>query len=328
MEQYYIIPKTTIDDIEDSIQRKRGSEAPIEPSEMPLAIDTIPSSVDGTDVPVGGIYLTKPDSNGNPTEAYIIGYAPVVNYTWTNILGGAYFPYLRKVEFINTSNIISIENWAFQNCSSLTTISLPDSVTSIGTEAFRSCSSLTTISLPDSLTSIGSSAFQNCASLTSISLPDSLTSIGGWAFQYCTSLTTIKLPNSLTSIGSAAFGYCTSLTTIKLPNSLTSIGSAAFGGCTSLTTIKLPNSLTSIGSAAFGGCSSLENVTIENGFNCNNLNISPSTRYSVETMVSWFEALADRTGQAPFTLTIGSTNLNKLTAEQKAIATNKNWTLA
>ena len=305
MEQYYIIPKTTIDDIEDSIQRKRGSEAPIEPSEMPLAIDTIPSSVDGTDVPVGGIYLTKPDSNGNPTEAYIIGYAPVVNYTWTNILGGAYFPYLRKVEFINTSNIISIENWAFQNCSSLTTISLPDSVTSIGTEAFRSCSSLTTISLPDSLTSIGSSAFQNCASLTSISLPDSLTSIGGWAFQYCTSLTTIKLPNSLTSIGSAAFGYCTSLTTIKLPNSLTSIGSAAFGGC-----------------------SSLENVTIENGFNCNNLNISPSTRYSVETMVSWFEALADRTGQAPFTLTIGSTNLNKLTAEQKAIATNKNWTLA
>ena len=282
MEQYYIIPKTTIDDIEDSIQRKRGSEAPIEPSEMPLAIDTIPSSVDGTDVPVGGIYLTKPDSNGNPTEAYIIGYAPVVNYTWTNILGGAYFPYLRKVEFINTSNIISIENWAFQNCSSLTTISLPDSVTSIGTEAFRSCSSLTTISLPDSLTSIGGSAFQNCASLTSISLPDSLTSIGGWAFQYCTSLTTIKLPNSLTSIGSAAFG----------------------------------------------GCSSLENVTIENGFNCNNLNISPSTRYSVETMVSWFEALADRTGQAPFTLTIGSTNLNKLTAEQKAIATNKNWTLA
>lgn len=82
MENYYIIPKTTIDDIEDSIQRKRGSEAPIEPSEMPLAIDTIPSSVDGTDVPVGGIYLTKPDSNGNPTEAYIIGYAPVVNYTW------------------------------------------------------------------------------------------------------------------------------------------------------------------------------------------------------------------------------------------------------
>ena len=236
MEQYYIIPKTTIDDIEESIQRKRGSEAPIEPSEMPLAIDTIPSSVDGTDVPVGGIYLTKPDSNGNPTEAYIIGYAPVVNYTWINMLGVTYFPYLRKVEFINTSNIISIANSAFQNCTSLTTISLPDSVTSIG-----------------------GNAFYNCSSLTSINLPGSVTSIGG---------------------------------------------------------------------SVFAACRSLENVTIENGFNCNNLDLSPSTRYSVETMVSWFEALADRTGQPSFTLTIGATNLNKLTAEQKAIATNKNWTLA
>ena len=259
MEQYYIIPKTTIDDIEESIQRKRGSEAPIEPSEMPLAIDTIPSSVDGTDVPVGGIYLTKPDSNGNPTEAYIIGYAPVGNYTWGNMLGHSYFPYLRKVEFINTSNIISFGDSVFYNCSSLTSISLPDSLTSIGGSTFVGCSSLTSISLPDSLTSIGVWVFRDCSSLTSISLPDSLTSIGGNAFQ---------------------------------------------------------------------NCSSLENVTIENGFNCNNLNLSSSTRYSVETMVSWFEALADRTGQAPFTLTIGSTNLKKLTTEQKAIATNKNWTLA
>ena len=213
MENYYIIPKTTIDDIEDSIQRKRGSDAPIEPSEMPLAIDTIPSSVDGTDVPVGGIYLTKPDSNGNPTEAYIIGYAPVVNYTWGDMLRAIYFPYLRKVEFINTSNIISIGSYAFNNCNSLTSINLPDSLTGIGANVFN-------------------------------------------------------------------------------------------------------------------GCSSLENVTIENGFNCNNLNLSASTRYSVETMVSWFNALADRTGQTSFKLTIGTTNLNKLTAEQKAIATNKNWTLA
>lgn len=259
MEQYYIIPKTTIDDIEDSIQRKRGSEAPIEPSEMPLAIDTIPSSVDGTDVPVGGIYLTKPDSNGNPTEAYIIGYAPVANYTWTDRLKGTYFPYLRKVEFINTSNIISIGGWAFQNCSSLTTIILPNS----------------------------------------------LRTISGFAFQGCTSLTTINLPDGLTTIEDSAFNMCSALTTINFPNSLASIHNVAFINCVSL-----------------------KNITIENGFNCNNLNISSSTRYSVETMVSWFEALADRTGQTSFKLTIGSINLNKLTAEQKAIATNKNWTLA
>ena len=281
MEQYYIIPKTTIDDIEDSIQRKRGSEAPIEPSEMPLAIDTIPSSVDGTDLPVGGIYLTKPDSNGNPTEAYIIGYAPVVNYTWTDMLSADYFPYLRKIEFINT-NIIGISEVGFRNCRSLTTINLPDSLASIGPNAFNSCSSLPTINLPDSLASIGKAAFYGCSSLATINLPDSLASIEDYAFSSCGSLTTINLPDSVASIG--------------------------------------PN--------AFYACSSLENVTIENGFNCNNLNLSVSTRYSVETMVSWFEALADRTGQTSFKLTIGSTNLNKLTAEQKAIATNKNWTLA
>lgn len=259
MEQYYIIPKNTIDDIEDSIQRKRGSDAPIEPSEMPLAIDTIPSSVDGTDVPVGGIYLTKPDSNGNPTEANIIGYAPVVNYTWTSMIGFIYFPYLRKIEFINTNNIINI----------------------------------------------GSNAFESCSSLTSINLPSSLKSIASYAFRYCSSLTSINLPDSLTSIGDDAFR-----------------------GCSLLTTINLPDSLTSIKGDAFRDCISLENVTFENGFNCNNLNLSASTRYSVETMISWFNALADRTGQSSFTLTMGTTNLGKLTAEQKAIATNKNWTLA
>ena len=274
MEQYYIIPKNTIDDIENSIQRKRGSDAPIEPSEMPLAIDTIPSSVDGTDVPVGGIYLTKPDGNGNPTEAYIIGYAPVVNYTWGDMLGYNYFPYLKKIEFINTDNIIHIRESAFQNCSSLTTINLPNSLTSIWNNTFLGCSSLTTI----------------------------------------------NLPNSLTSIEPRAFFGCSSLTTINLPNSLTSINSYAFQNCSSLTTINLPNSLTSIWDNTFQGCSSLENVTIGTGFNCNNLNLSASTHYSVETMVSWFNALADRTGQTPYTLTIGTTNLNKLTAEQKAIA--------
>jgi hypothetical protein len=78
----------------------------------------------------------------------------------------------------------------------------------------------------------------------------------------------------------------------------------------------------------FQNCANLEFVTIEPGFNCNDLNLSVSTRYSVETIVSWLEALADRTGETAYTLTMGATNLNKLTDEQKAIAIGKNWNLA
>ncbi len=99
----------------------------------------------------------------------------------------------------------------FRECSGLTSINLPDSVTSIGGGAFYGCSSLTSISLPDSVTSIGDYAFWICSSLTSISLPDSVTSIGNYAFWKCSSLTSISLPDSITSIGSYAFRYCSGL---------------------------------------------------------------------------------------------------------------------
>jgi hypothetical protein len=152
--------------------------------------------------------------------------------------------------------------------------------------------------------------------------------IGAYAFQDCSSLQTINLPSSLTSIGDGAFQDCSSLRTINLPSGVTSIGQKAFNNCSSLQTINLPSSLTSIGAYAFYYCSSLQNVTIENGFNCNGLNVSLSTRFTAETIVACLEALADRTGQTAYTITFGSTNLNKLTAEQRAIATNKNWNLA
>lgn len=150
------------------------------------------------------------------------------------------------------------------------------------------------------------------------------------AFDNCTYLETVKYEAGVTSLNNSLFRGCINLKEVTLPNTLTTIQARAFQGCSSLSTINLPNSLTIIQTSnqPFFQCTSLENVIIENGFNCNYLNLSSSTMYSVETMVSWFNALADRTGDTAYTLTIGATNLNKLTAEQKAIATNKNWTLA
>lgn len=87
-------------------------------------------------------------------------------------------------------------------------------VTSIGDDAFSDCSSLTSITIPDSVTSIGNSAFWGCSSLTSITIPDSVTSIGGSAFGFCRSLTSITIPDSVTSIGNSAFDYCWNLTDV------------------------------------------------------------------------------------------------------------------
>ena len=118
------------------------------------------------------------------------------------------------------------------------------------------------------------------------------------------------------------------LTDIVIPNSVTSIGNWTFGGCSSLASITIPNSVTSIGNYVFNYCTSLTSVTLGNGFNANNLKLSASNLYTAETIVSWLEALADRTGQKSYTLTIGSTNIAKLTEAEIAMATNKNWTLA
>ncbi|MBO5287569.1 MAG: leucine-rich repeat domain-containing protein, partial [Clostridia bacterium] len=130
-------------------------------------------------------------------------------------------------------------------------------VTKIGDNAFENCTYLTSITIPSSVTSIGRYAFRNCSSFTSVTIPSSVKSIGGYAFSDCTSLTSVTIPSSVTSIGDYAFWNCTSLTSITIPSSVTSIGSDAFRGCTSLTSVTIPNSVTSIGGSAFDGCTPL-----------------------------------------------------------------------
>ena len=138
--------------------------------------------------------------------------------------------------------VTSIGDWAFRECSNLTSVTIPNSVTSIRRAAFGGCSGLTSVIIPESVTSIGESAFLGCSSLTSITIPNSVTSIGDRAFLSCSSLTSITIPNSVTSIGSAAFEYCENLTSITIPNSVTSIGDGAFFKCKGLTSITFKGS--------------------------------------------------------------------------------------
>jgi hypothetical protein len=133
--------------------------------------------------------------------------------------------------------------WGGSN-TSVTSITIPNSVTSIGFAAFYGCTALTSVAIPSSVTSIGDLAFGNCTGLTSVNIPNSVTSIEEYAFGGCSGLTTLTIGNSVTSIGRFAFVDCSGLTTLTIPNSVTSIGGAAFRGCTGLTSIVISNPLT------------------------------------------------------------------------------------
>ena len=190
--------------------------------------------------------------------------------------------------------VVEIKSSAFNGCANLTSIIIPDSITSIGDFAFENCSGLTSITIPDSVTSIGDHAFYNCLTSITVSennkyfsslngvlfnkdktelvtylignerteyaIPDSVTFIGDRAFYKCSSLTSIIIPDSVTSIGDHAFYNCSSLTNITIPDSVTSIGDHAFHNCSGLTSITIPDSVTSIGDHAFYNC--LTSITV------------------------------------------------------------------
>ena len=128
----------------------------------------------------------------------------------------------------------------------------------IGDYAFSGCSSLTSLTLPSSVTLIGGHAFEKCSGLTSLTLPSSVTSIGEFAFRYCSGLTSLTIPSGVTTIDYYAFADCRGLTSLTLPSSVTSIGGHAFESCSGLTSLTLPSSVTEIDWSAFERCNNLK----------------------------------------------------------------------
>lgn len=184
-----------------------------------------------------------------------------------------------------------IGSYAFGKNTTLTSVSIPETVTELEYSAFTGCTSLTAVTIPSGLTSAGSlsnGAFSGCSALTTVqfgsglasipealfegtglktvTLPESVTSIGSWAFANCAKLEQVSFPANLTSIGLSAFENCTALTAVTLPKRLTELGSAVFENCSALKSVWIPKSLTDNGLGdGFKGCTALTDITFETG---------------------------------------------------------------
>ena len=196
------------------------------------------------------------DFNGEKTD----GKLSILDLSEAKIVAGG-DAYVRFVDNHYTSND-KLGDYVFRDCSGLTSLTLPSSVTSIGSEVFSGCSGLTSMTIPSGVTSIGIAAFEGCSGLTSLTIPSGVTSIGYYAFIGCGGLTSLTIPSSVTEIGRSAFQGCSGLTSLTIPSGVTSIGDWAFRDCSGLTSLTIPSSVTEIGGSAFSGCSGLTSLTI------------------------------------------------------------------
>lgn len=183
--------------------------------------------------------------------------------------------------------------------SSITVEGVEYAVTSIGYAAFEYCTGLTSVDIPNSVTSIGNRAFHDCTGLTSVKLGSSVKNIGWGAFYGCNALTKVTMPETESdmTIGDCAFSSCSGLTSITVPESVSEIGVGAFGHCYRLTSAAMPESLTNVGKYAFRDCDAMTEVycsateipnTADNVFH--NINVAKSTLYVPEASIEAYKA--------------------------------------
>lgn len=249
---YIIVNDQHYKDIAHAVRSKLVTDREYTLKELAPAIACIPSTSDGSNEPMGGVFYLNPNDKGRPRNI------KVINCNHNTFIESDYcgnrFSDVQTVDFINCPHI-----------------------TTIGT--FRNWKNLMSIILPENITELVTHTFADCDSLQSLIIPPKVTTIGHYTMASCVNLVRLHLPASLSVMGT---NQC-------------------------------------------NNCGKLEFVTLEQGFNCNNLDISASTKFSAETLVAMFEALADRTGLIAYTLTIGSTNLAKLSEDDLDIALSKNW---
>jgi len=163
--------------------------------------------------------------------------------------------------------VVALGGFLFDKNTNLTSVDIPDSVTTIGTGAFSECTNLTTVRFPAGLTTIPASCFYDCEKLTGVKIPDTVTTIGASAFQYCYALTSIRVPFGVQHLNNLTFQGCHGLQSVELPTALYTLGDQVFASCPVLDDVVLPDGLQSLGISCFAGCSALSEIVIPGSVN-------------------------------------------------------------
>ena len=229
-------------------------------------------------------------------SVYVSDHGVILNAEMTEIVS---YPYA-KTSYAVPDSVTAIDEYAFQNCTGLTSVTIGNGVTSIGEYAFQNCTGLTSVTIGSAVTDIGTGAFEFCVRLGSIEIPDNVRTIGYYAFYGCIDMASVIIGSGVDSIGTGAFNFCNDLTSITvsdsntayrsvdgvlfsedmkillayptakageytIPDDVTEIEVAAFGECAGLTAVTIGNNVSEIGNYAFGGCENLVSITVSDG---------------------------------------------------------------